>query len=236
MKKITTVFLLLILVKSYAQREYYTTMGKDMLTKREVKNRVKTFKKMGEKAYTGFVIRNTRKTKDSIIHKVTFKKDEKVFLKMVWPSFSKKFEEKELPYFSLKTLMGETLNSDQLKRKPTMINFWYTKCVPCIQEMPYLNELKKKYKDQVNFIAITFDKKDKVNAFLEKRDFDFSHVIDAKDYINKLELKVYPMNLFLDKNGVLKYVKMGIPHRKEGEEYLNDEAINEIIEIIKELK
>lgn len=235
MKKIITVFLLFIVVKSYAQKEYYTTMGKDILTKREVKNTVKTFKMMGEKAYTGFVIRDTRKTQDSIIHKITFTKKEKVVLKYMWPSFSKKFEEKEFPKFSLKTLTGETLDSEQLKGKPTMINFWYTKCAPCIKEMPYLNELKKKYKDQVNFIAMTFDKKDKVHAFLEKHDFDFVHVIDAKDYMNKLELQFYPMSLFLDKNGVLKHAKMGIPQRKKGEEYLHDEAINDIISIIKTL-
>jgi hypothetical protein len=44
------------------------------------------------------------------------------------------------------------------------------------------------------------------------------------------------MNLFLDKNGVLKYVKGGIPYEsKEGKELKMGEG-NEIIEIIEELK
>ena len=44
------------------------------------------------------------------------------------------------------------------------------------------------------------------------------------------------MNLFLDKNGILKYIKNGIPYvSKEGEELKMGEG-NEIIEIIEKLK
>ena len=55
------------------------------------------------------------------------------------------FKNKEFPKFDLNTLMDKNFNSEQLKGKPTMINFWFTRCAPCIDEMPVLNKIKEKY-------------------------------------------------------------------------------------------
>ena len=235
MKKIAIICLLFISIKSFSQTEYYTTTGKDRLTKKELKSRMHRSKLFGKKAYTGFVIRNTTKKQDSVIHKVTFKKNPEVLTKILLSSWSK-LKNKELPSFSLKTLDGEIIDLEKLKGKPTMINFWFTKCVPCIKEMPLLNDIKKKYENHVNFVAITYEDRDSVNTFLKKYDFDFMHLINGKEYIKALGIKAFPTNLFLDKNGILKYVKGGIPPKTEGEEYFTEEAIDEIIEIIEKLK
>jgi thiol-disulfide isomerase/thioredoxin len=65
-----------------------------------------------------------------------------------------------------------TLNS--LKGKPTLIN-WFTNCAPCIEEIPVLNKIMNDNKDRFNFVAITFDDKEKVSKLL-KRKFDFTHM------------------------------------------------------------
>lgn len=146
------------------------------------------------------------------------------------------YKDKEFPKFDLNTLTDGKFDSEQLKGKPTMINFWFTKCVPCIEEMPVLNKIREKYKDDVNFVAITFEKKEDVQNFLKKHPFDFLHLIEAKDFADQLGIKTYPMNLFLDKNGVLKYVKGGIPYVcEEGEELKMGDG-KEMIEIIEKLK
>lgn len=117
-----------------------------------------------------------------------------------------------------------------------MINFWFTKCAPCIDEMPILNKIAEKFKNDFNFIAITYENEKDVKKFLKKHPFNFKHLIDAKEFTDFLGMKAYPMNLFLDKNGVLKYVKGGVPYEsKEGEELKIGEG-NEIIEIIEKLK
>jgi len=48
-------------------------------------------------------------------------------------------------------------------------NFWFIACKPCIAEIPELNEIHDKYKNNkdVVFASITFDKKDKVEKFLK---------------------------------------------------------------------
>lgn len=43
------------------------------------------------------------------------------------------FKGKELPKFELNILNGKKLNSESLKGKPTIINFWFNNHQPCIE-------------------------------------------------------------------------------------------------------
>lgn len=107
---------------------------------------------------------------------------------------------KELSKFELTLLNGEKLNSESLKGKPTLINLWFTMCSPCIEEMPLLNEIKSQFGTEVNFVAITFEKQSDVNDFLDRRDFNFVHLVDAKEYLKSLGVRTYPKTLILDQD------------------------------------
>jgi len=85
--------------------------------------------------------------------------------------------------------------------KPTLVNFWFTRCGPCIAEVPYLNQLEKEFKGDVNFVAITFDKDYVVNRFLDRLDFNFEHLTDVRSAIDDYGVKAFPMNLLIDKKG-----------------------------------
>jgi thiol-disulfide isomerase/thioredoxin len=56
---------------------------------------------------------------------------------------------------------------------PTIINFWATFCKPCIEEMPYFQELSKKYEASgVKLILVSLDMAEaypqKINNFIKK--------------------------------------------------------------------
>jgi thiol-disulfide isomerase/thioredoxin len=56
---------------------------------------------------------------------------------------------------------------------PTIINFWATFCKPCIEEMPYFQELSKKYAaNGVKLILVSLDMAEaypqKINSFIKK--------------------------------------------------------------------
>ena len=56
---------------------------------------------------------------------------------------------------------------------PMIINFWATYCVPCIEEIPYFQELAKKYKSQgVSLLLVSLDLKTayptKIDAMAKK--------------------------------------------------------------------
>ena len=76
--------------------------------------------------------------------------------------------------------------------------------------MPALNLLKSKYADDVNFLALTFDKNEDVIKFLDRKEFDFTHLTNKEEFIQKIATKPYPENIFIDKNGVIKYIEGGI--------------------------
>ena len=75
-----------------------------------------------------------------------------------------------------------------------------------------------------------------MEKFLKKHQFDFEHLINAKDFTDQLGIQAYPINLFLDKDGVLKYVKGGVPYESREGEKLKMGDGNEIIEIMEKLK
>jgi thiol-disulfide isomerase/thioredoxin len=58
---------------------------------------------------------------------------------------------------------------------PTIFNFWATFCKPCIEEIPYFQELAKKYeKEGVKLILISLDLPEaypKIKSFAIKRKF-----------------------------------------------------------------
>lgn len=241
MKKTITILFLLISTATFSQTKYYTTDGENRLTKSEIEKILseqikKAEKVLKKKLYGSLVIEETETKNDSTISKVTFAISDKKKENLINSGPLSKYKDKGFPKFNLKTLKGESFNFEQLKGKPTLINFWFTKCAPCIDEMPFLNEIAEKYKDSFNFISITYEKEEDVSVFLKKHPYNFKHLVDAKEFIDQLGITAYPLNVFLDKNGVLKYVKGGVPYiSEEGKELKIGEG-SEIIKIIEELK
>lgn len=109
-----------------------------------------------------------------------------------------------------KDIKGNNIIIGGKQCKPTLINLWFIGCRGCIEEMPALNLLKSKYADKVNFIGLTFDKSEEVSKFLNKKPFDFTHLTHNKELIEKIAIKPYHENIFIDKNGFIKYIEGGI--------------------------
>ncbi|WP_053990461.1 TlpA disulfide reductase family protein [Mangrovimonas sp. TPBH4] len=146
-----------------------------------------------------------------------------------------KFKGKVLPEFALPLLTGDTLHSTSLKGKPTLINFWFKDCMPCVEEIPLLNEITSEFGDAVNFIAITFHDQEGVEAFLKRTAFNFTHVVGARDYIKTFGFFTWPKTLILDKDGSVTEVIGGIPKDPEAEEKNREALKNRLRTELREL-
>lgn len=116
-----------------------------------------------------FVFYKIDKLADSTIY--NFKLDLRVGTEYVVNSSTSKIFEyinKKFPNKNLQTIKGESVQIGGIMNKPTLLNFWFTECAPCIAEMPVLNKLKEKYKNQVNFVSITWENRNDVVKFLKK--------------------------------------------------------------------
>ena len=103
--------------------------------------------------------------------------------------------------------------------KPTFINFWFTNCIPCIEELTALNELKEKYRDNVNFVSITFDDDKKVSYFLTKHNFNFIHIVDEKKLIDSLGISGFPKSFLLDRNQKIQFIEGALPSAENKQSY-----------------
>ena len=112
--------------------------------------------------------------------------------------------------FNMWSLDGKKLSSKAMKNEVVVLNFWFTTCPPCKAEIPKLNTLREKYKDQkVNFIAVALDPDYRLDDFLSKKPFNFDIVPEGRWMADKFNISSYPTNIVIDKKGVIKLFEIG---------------------------
>ena len=62
-----------------------------------------------------------------------------------------------LPTFSITTVGGESIRSDELKGKVHLLDFWATWCGPCVEKLPLLKRLGDEFKSDLTIIAVNVD-------------------------------------------------------------------------------
>ncbi len=72
-------------------------------------------------------------------------------------SFSKLKPGATAPEFSLLDQKGKEVHLSDFKGKFVYLDFWATWCVPCLQEMKLIPDLKKRYGDKIVFVSISLD-------------------------------------------------------------------------------
>jgi thiol-disulfide isomerase/thioredoxin len=61
------------------------------------------------------------------------------------PPHGPSFKGKRARNFVLRDLSGKSISLRDFAGKPVIVNFWATWCPPCLQEMPWFEELTKEY-------------------------------------------------------------------------------------------
>jgi thiol-disulfide isomerase/thioredoxin len=107
---------------------------------------------------------------------------------------------------------GVSYSADKLKDKVVVINYWFVGCGPCKVEMPELNQLVDKYKNNSDVISISFAKssKPKITKFLEKNPFGYAVIVMTTDLAKEFKISAFPTNYIIDKNGTYHHASRGI--------------------------
>lgn len=113
----------------------------------------------------------------------------------------------------LKDLNGETfeLFPTNESKKMTLIEFWGTWCVPCIELTPEVIKLHKQYEDKVRFISVAYDKDlTKVKAYVNKNNIRWlQSYVDSKNIkntiIDKWNIQSFPTFILIDENQQMYY-------------------------------
>ena len=121
----------------------------------------------------------------------------------------------KFPEFLLQDLNGNDISNATIKNKVTVINFWFTACPPCLEEIPHFNKLIKQTKgDDIIFLAPSTDNEKTINNFIKQYGALESIVLpNAESFLrNTLASKSgFPTTIVVDKNGIIReYYSGGI--------------------------
>ena len=107
--------------------------------------------------------------------------------------------------FTLTDLQGKSWTLRELHGKVVLVNFWATWCPPCRKEMPDLDTLFKKFKDQgLVILAIDDEEVTKIKPFLTERPVTYPVLLDPGRKVNDLfHIDGIPKSFVYDREGKL---------------------------------
>ena len=121
--------------------------------------------------------------------------------------------------FNVESLEGKHFNSEELQGKVVVLYFWSTSCPICENITPKLNLIADKYADKnVVYLAVTHERKNKVEPFLKKHKLAFDVIAGNFDIIFKYGDKgkdgdfnmPFPSLFIIDSSGGLALKSVGI--------------------------
>jgi peroxiredoxin len=138
---------------------------------------------------------------------------------------------KPAPNFTLPSLDGKDISLASLKGKTVILDFWATWCPPCVKGLPVLMGIVESRKaDGVVLWAVDLSEtKSKVDAFLKKKGWNLSVLLDGKGKI-AAQYKVggIPHTVIIDPEGIVRSVEVGF-----GSKDATTKAVNGVIDAIK---
>lgn len=113
------------------------------------------------------------------------------------------------PQLAIKDWIKNVPESKDLSGKFLVIDFWATWCAPCLETVPHFNKLIEQNKSRRNlvFLALTDEKRDKVNFLLKKVAFSAAVVTDpSRKIFDDYKVDKIPVCIIIDDKGRVKWV------------------------------
>lgn len=137
------------------------------------------------------------------------------------------------PDFTSQDIEGKTVKlADYLGKSPIMIDFWATWCNPCKVELPHLDDIYKKYKDQgLVFLAISEDSPrsaSKVKPYVRSRNYTATVLLDPDGQVLRKFFgeDTLPYTVLIDREGKIVRTFTGyVPGQEKEIEKLVEEMV-----------
>ena len=119
----------------------------------------------------------------------------------------------KLPSVNIKTLDGETFNTQNITNdgKPILLSFWALWCKPCKKELDNYNDLYEEWQEEtgVKIYAISIDdarSTAKVLPFVNGKDWEMEVLLDPNgDFKRAMNVNMIPHTFLIDGNGKIVY-------------------------------
>jgi thiol-disulfide isomerase/thioredoxin len=117
-----------------------------------------------------------------------------------------------VPKFDVPDIDAKWVNTEELRGKVLVLNFWFIGCVGCMDEIPKLSALADKFNgnDDVIFLAIANNTPQQLRAYLRGNKFNYRHIGQGLTLVKLFEFTGYPKNIVIGRDGKIVYWRSGI--------------------------
>ncbi|WP_083801735.1 TlpA disulfide reductase family protein [Pedobacter sp. BAL39] len=91
------------------------------------------------------------------------------------------------------------------KGKFVALDFWGTSCKPCISGFAHVNELHRKHKDQIAFIAATTDEAPEETYAFNSPVIEFSSMMQKPKVWKDFNIQGIPHMIIIDPKGIVRF-------------------------------
>ena len=135
----------------------------------------------------------------------------------------------QLPKFEMTTLNGSRITSEKFSGKVTLVEFWAPWCPPCQRTLSWLTDVKSKYGDRVEVLAISIESKEAdVRKMAESMRLSYPIVFGSEEQVAPFgDLFAVPTMYLFNRSGELASIFYGAPpdlHERA------DRLIREVVE------
>lgn len=120
-------------------------------------------------------------------------------------------------------MQGKPVAAASLQGKIIVIDFWATWCIPCMQEMPYLQQLYDQYKNHPDVVFMITNSGARntladAQGWSGRKKYSFPVYYNSDPEIGeKFRFNIIPASYMIDKNGNIRFSNIGF----EGPEVLS---------------
>ncbi len=137
------------------------------------------------------------------------------------------------PDFSFTSSEGEHVVLEDLKGKVVLLDFWGTWCPPCVESIPELRNLHKRYSKEPSFmlIGISSDGDEEVwREFTAKNKMIWPQYRDKDRRIQRsFGVRAFPTYILIDHEGIVRFQSVGTSWSRSAS---LDEAIRKQVKIV----
>lgn len=103
-----------------------------------------------------------------------------------------------------------TLSKLLKSKKAVVLNLWYTSCVPCKMEFPYLQQAYNEYKEDIALLAINpVDNAEAIATFANENNLTFPMAVCDPAWPNQIDGISYPTTIVIDRFGTVSFIHIG---------------------------
>ena len=137
------------------------------------------------------------------------------------------------PDFAFTSSEGEHIALEDLRGKVVLIDFWGTWCPPCVESVPELRDLYKRYAKDGNFmiLGVSSDSdEDEWREFTVKNKMVWPQYRDKDHHILRaFGIRAFPTYILIDHEGIVRFSSVGVSWRSAAS---LSEAINKQLKIV----